>query len=557
MNFKLFWPLVHVFKQFVALVFVNKGVWVLGAMWAAMAPAWALDTEALPADWSLNHRKIATLRATWSGDTPAERVELARQALDLALEAQGPGVVNRVRVNEGWRLDLDGHPVVLLVPGDQGVARPVALLEPLGREVAQRLQQAVAESRERTDPRQLARGAALSAVFTVLAYGLLRAVWRLRRWLDVRVRRRLRRQQRQSAVGRLVLEHLTPVHRAVRTASTALTWGLTVLLLDAWATLVLRQFAYTRPWGERSTDWLLERLGQFASAVASAVPGLLVAVFIFVVARWVARAASLLLQRIERGELQVRGIDADTALPTRRLIGGCIWLFALAMAYPYLPGADSEAFKGVSVLTGLMLSLGASSVVGQALSGFSLLYAKAWRVGEYVRVGDTEGTVVALGLFTTRIHTGLGEEVSVPNSVAFGQPIRNFSRLVHDGRFMVHVTVTIGYDTPWRQVHALLLEAARRAPGVADEPQPFVVQTALSDFYVEYRLCAQSHRNAPARRAEVISQLHAAVQDLFNENGVQILSPHYMADPPRPHVVPPGPWASVPAAGRTPPPGGA
>ncbi len=557
MNFKLFWPLAHIHKGFVALLFFGLNALFLTAGGAALAPAWAVEADALPAEWALNHRKIATLRATWAGDTPAERVELARQALDVALEAQGPGVVNRVRVNEGWRLDVDGHPVVLLVPGDQGAARPVALLEPLGREVAQRLHQAVAETRERTDPRQLARGAALSVLFTLVAYGLLRGLWRLRRWLDVRVRRRLRRQRRHSAVGRVMLEHLTPVHRAARTASTALTWGVTLLLLDAWATLVLRQFAYTRPWGERSTDWLLERLGQFASAVASAVPGLLVAAFIFVVARLVARAASLLLQRIERGELQVRGIDADTALPTRRLIGGCIWLFALAMAYPYLPGADSEAFKGVSVLAGLMLSLGASSVVGQALSGFSLLYAKAWRVGEYVRVGDTEGTVVALGLFTTRIHTGMGEEVSVPNSVAFGQPIRNFSRLVHDGRFMVHVTVTIGYDTPWRQVHALLLEAARRAPGLATEPQPFVVQTALSDFYVEYRLCAQSHRNAPARRAEVISQLHAAVQDAFNESGVQIMSPHYRSDPPHPLVVPPGPWASVPAAPPQPPAGGA
>jgi small-conductance mechanosensitive channel len=152
--------------------------------------------------------------------------------------------------------------------------------------------------------------------------------------------------------------------------------------------------------------------------------------------------------------------------------------------------------------------------------------------------------VVALGLFTTRVHTGMGEEVSVPNTVVFSQPIRNFSRLVQDGRFVMHTAVTIGYATPWRQVHAMLLEAASRSPGVASEPPPFVVQTALSDFYVEYRLCAQSNNNAPRRRAEAMSQLHANVQDVFNENGVQIMSPHYMADPPEPQVVPPGKWSS-------------
>jgi len=212
-----------------------------------------------------------------------------------------------------------------------------------------------------------------------------------------------------------------------------------------------------------------------------------------------------------------------------------------------LPGAGSEAFKGLSVLVGLMISLGASSVVGQALSGLSLMYSRSLRVGEYIKAGDTEGTVVGLGMFTTRIHTGMGEEVSVPNSVMFSQPIHNFSRLVEDGRFVLHTSVTIGYSTPWRQVHAMLLEAAARTSSVATQPPPYVVQTALSDFYVEYRLCAQSTKNAPRRRVEAMNELHANVQDVFNENGVQIMSPHYMADTAEPQVVPAGPW-SPPAA---------
>ncbi|OYW18482.1 MAG: mechanosensitive ion channel protein MscS, partial [Burkholderiales bacterium 12-64-5] len=152
-------------------------------------------------------------------------------------------------------------------------------------------------------------------------------------------------------------------------------------------------------------------------------------------------------------------------------------------------------------MAGLMLSLGASSVVGQALSGLSLMYSRSLRVGEYVKIGDTEGTVTSLGMFATKVHTGMDEEVSLPNSVIFSQPIRNFSRLVEGGHFMLQTAVTIGYSTPWRQVHAMLLEAAERTPGVATEPRPYVVQTALSDFYVEYRLCAQSNKNAPRRRA--------------------------------------------------------
>jgi small-conductance mechanosensitive channel len=167
-------------------------------------------------------------------------------------------------------------------------------------------------------------------------------------------------------------------------------------------------------------------------------------------------------------------------------------------------------------------------------------------VGEYVKIGETEGTVTALGLFTTRVHTGMGEEVSLPNALVMSLPVRNFSRLVPDGRFVLHTAVTIGYATPWRQVHAMLLEAARRTAGVAQQPPPYVVQTALSDFYVEYRLCCQGSRGAPDRRVEAMSQLHGHVQDVFNENGVQIMSPHYRADPPEPQVVAPGPWFEPP-----------
>ena len=512
----------------------------------ALAPVAAVaaspDTPA--ASVYLNNRKIVTFRTGFLGDSAGDRAELAHLALAQALTRPGPGVVTRVQVNEGFRLELDGHPLFLLLPGDLGGSRPPGLLEAAAKDVAQRLQTAVTEWRERSDPQKLAIGAAYSLGATLAAYLAVKGLWVVRRRLTVRMHRLLRGQGQHGPLGTLLLDGVNHARAATRAAATALNWGLVLLVADAWITFVLHQFAYTRPWGERSTAWLLGVLGQFASAMAAAVPGLLIAALIFVMARTVARAANTFLERVERGEAKVPWLDTDTAAPTRRLASVGIWLFALAMAYPYLPGANSEAFKGVSVLAGLMLSLGASSVVGQALSGLSLMYSRSLRVGEYVKVGDTEGTVVALGLFTTKVHTGMGEEVSVPNTVVFGQPIRNFSRMVQDGQFVMHTAVTIGYATPWRQVHAMLLEAAQRTPGVAQSPPPYVVQTALSDFYVEYRLCAQSNNQAPRRRAEAMSQLHAHVQDVFNENGVQIMSPHYMADPPEPQVVPPGPWSS-------------
>ncbi|MDH4426098.1 MAG: mechanosensitive ion channel [Acidovorax sp.] len=498
----------------------------------------------------LHQRQVMTFRATLLGDTPADRARLAQAALDAALALPGDGVVTRTPLVDAVRFELHGSTLFFMVPADLSVLRAASQMDAASLNVLDKLNLAVGEYRESRDPRRTLWATLKAVGATVLAALLARLVFALRRRAVARLQSGLAQEPGGSAARRVLSTYLAHTASAIRMAASAVSWTVVVLLIDAWAIYVLHQFAYTRPWSERSTAWLLGVVKDLALGIASAVPGLLVAGLIFVMARLAARATAAVLDRVQRGEVRYAWLDVDTALPTRRLATVLIWLFALVMAYPYLPGAGSEAFKGLSVLVGLMISLGASSVVGQALSGLSLMYSRSLRVGEYIKAGDTEGTVVALGMFTTRIHTGMGEEVSVPNSVMFSQPIHNFSRLVEDGHFVLHTPVTIGYSTPWRQVHAMLLEAAARTPSVATQPPPYVVQTALSDFYVEYRLCAQSTKNAPRRRVEAMNELHANVQDVFNENGVQIMSPHYMADTAEPQVVPPGSWS--PPAGRPP-----
>ncbi len=507
-------------------------------------PATVAEPAAAPQTLYLHNRRIATFRATLLDDTPAERVRLAEAALATALKAPGARSVSQTSTGDSVRFEVDGRTVFFLTTGDSDAPRPEASLEVLARDVLLRLETAVTESSEVRDPRRIALGMAFSLMATLAAWLLARGIFRLRRRVAKRVYAALQKSTGHGSPAALVTTYVEHARVASRLLMGAVAWTLVVLIVDTWVTFVLHQFAWTRPWGERSTAWLLDVLRQFAGSIASAVPGLVVAALIFVIARMGSQANAAFLRRVESGDIALAWLDMDTASPTRRLSNFVIWLFALAMAYPYLPGANTEAFKALSVMAGLMLSLGASSVVGQALSGLSLMYSRSLRVGEYVKIGHTEGTVTSLGMFTTKVHTGLGEEVSLPNSVIFSQPIRNFSRLVEDGQFMLQTGVTIGYSTPWRQVHAMLLEAAERTPGVATGPRPYVVQTALSDFYVEYRLCAQSNKNAPRRRAEALHHLHANILDVFNENGVQIMSPHYRSDPPEPQVVPPGPWTS-------------
>jgi small-conductance mechanosensitive channel len=234
----------------------------------------------------------------------------------------------------------------------------------------------------------------------------------------------------------------------------------------------------------------------------------------------------------------------ETALPTRRIASALLWASALIMSYEYLPGAQTDAFKGISVFVGLIISLGSSGVMNQAMSGLMVTYSRALRVGDFVRVGEIEGTVTQLGTLSTKVRTPRNEEITVPNAVVASSATTNFTRNAEGGVY-TPTSVTISYATPWRQVHALLLMAAERTPDIRQDPKPVVFQTALSDFSVQYTLLACLVN--PARLLSSLAVLHANIQDAFNLYGVQIMAPNYEADPEQPKLVPPENWYAAPA----------
>jgi len=323
------------------------------------------------------------------------------------------------------------------------------------------------------------------------------------------------------------------------------------LALYRFVSFVLNQFPYSRPWGEHLDEFLIGVAWQLGGGILRALPNAVVAVAIFLLARVLVRGLRPFFDSVERGSLDFGWLDADTVKPTRRLVTAGVYLFAMVMAYPYLPGSGSDAFKGLSLLVGLMVSLGGASLFGQAASGLILMYSRTLRVGEHVFIADHEGTVTEIGSFTVKLATGIGEELTLPNSLVLSTVTRNYSRPQRGRGFILHTQISIGYDTPWRQVDALLLEAARRTPGVDADPPPAVFHTKLSDFYVEYRLVCHGTQRDARERARALHALNAHVLDVFNEHGVQIMSPHYFGDPAQAKVVTPS--AVRPAAAETDP----
>lgn len=504
-----------------------------------------LEPGAVPSgEVRLANRYVVTLRAQLMGETPAVRVLRAEKVIGDLLHDGENLLVSVDPLHDSRLVMISGHRALIITPGDLGPDdESVALV---AERTAENLRQVIQATEQSRNLRYMLRAGG----YTVAATLLLLLAIRLVRWARQRMLALLLPFMRQKT-SKLKVENAyiidtSLVFPILRRCISLLCWLLILLCLYEWLGFVLRQFPYTRPWGDGLNSYLSALLDYCLEATVNALPGLALVVIIFGIAKGcVALLRTLLMRLAIPGTIP--WLTNETLAPTNRLISLAIWLFALAMAYPYLPGAETEAFKGLSVLVGLMVSLGASNVVGQAAAGLILTYSGTIKRGEYVKVGDNEGTVIEMGIFTTRIMTGLGETLTIPNTLITSSVTRNYSRIIQGSGYIVDTTVTIGYDTPWRQVEALLLEACRRTEGILREPEPKVFQVSLSDFYPEYRLVAQAVPSEPRSRAQLMSMLLANIQDVFNEYGVQIMSPHYITDPADAKLVAKANWYAAPA----------
>lgn len=504
---------------------------------AQPAPSMTMSmvVNAPPAQVQIGGRMVATLRATVSGSTPQQRSEATEMRIQQILSWTSEGKIERRQLYGGTALLIDGRLAVFLAPLDVDETSGETMTMAVGHAEAV-LRVLVEESREMRDMPSLFLSIGLALLALIIYVVIVRLLWWARRRLTTKLLRRVNQSVADFKTIKQILASSSGLPLILSRIVVFAIWVLIFIATYVWLTYSLELFPITRAWGERMAESIFSLLGWFGDGVLHALPDLIVVAFIFFVARTINRFINSLLKRIEDGHLNVEWIHAESVKPTRQIIRLIVWIFAFAFAYPYIPGSESDAFRGVSVVVGLMLSLGASSAVGQALAGLVLMYARTIRVGEFVTIGDHQGTVTHVGFFQSKLRTAFQEEVVIPNSSIVATTVVNHSRLV-DAALTYSTSLTIGYDAPWRLVHQMLLEGASRTLNIARSPAPYVTQTSLQDFYIEYRLTV-AFVDATKRR-ETISTLHGNIQDVFNENSVQIMSPHYIADPTEPKIVPP------------------
>jgi small-conductance mechanosensitive channel len=496
-----------------------------------------------PATLKIQNRTIIVLRGTLLGYTPKQRVDGAEARINAVIEKGGVESVTTHLISEGIQIQINGQVMVTVTPGDVNTLAGETL-EDVSERAARNLTKAIEEINETRRAEVILRATGYAVAATVVFVLILLLIRRVFYGLDSRLDKVVGPRVRLLAI-RGFTQHIDLLLTSTHGLLKVLAWIAAMFSTYLWITFVFQLFPYTRPWGEGLRDYLLTGFKSILLAFQDFIPGLIVVTVIVIITRFLARLAGLFFDAVERGRVKVPGLFPDTAMPTRRITAVVLWIFAFVMMYPYLPGSDSDAFKGTSVFVGLLISLGATGIVNQAMSGMMLMYARALRTGDYVQIGETVGTVVALGMFSTRIRTPWNEIVSLPNAFIVGTTTKNYSREEETGGALLTTTVTIGYNAPWRQVHAMLTEAADRTEGLLKEPPPLVLQRSLSDYYVEYMLGVRIAK--PQTRIAVLDELHRNIQDVFNEYGVQIMSPHYMADPAEKVWVPKENWYEAPA----------
>lgn len=257
------------------------------------------------------------------------------------------------------------------------------------------------------------------------------------------------------------------------------------------------------------------------------IPNLFAILIICFAVKYLVRLVHYLSREVEAGRLKFGGFYPDWAMPTYHIIRFLLYAFMIAMIYPYLPGAKSGVFQGISVFIGLIVSLGSSTVIGNVIAGLVITYMRPFKLGDRIQLNDTTGNVIEKTPLVTRIKTPKNEVVTIPNSFIMSSHTVNYSASAREYGLIIHSEVTIGYDVPWRQVHQLLIGAALNTPGVIDDPRPFVLETSLSDWYPVYQINA--YIREADKLAQIYSDLHQNIQDRFNEAGIEIMSPHYMA----------------------------
>ncbi|WP_432698235.1 mechanosensitive ion channel family protein [Marinobacterium sp. YM272] len=525
-----------------ALVWILLSLFGSGSLYAETAPdeisrvhsvAVVVDGEPL-----FNVAGTASYPAQERAALIAERIRAAAAAVDLEAET----VILR-EVDEHLDIYVGDRRIVALYPVDAS-AEGVAPFE-LAEIVVGRLKTALQQYQmQRSSDYLLLATLKSAAVLVLCVLSIWLSVWVFRKWhlyLEARFKERLQGLRIES----FEILRAENIWQVLTRSNKLLSWVLVFVIVYAGLEFVLAQFPWTRAASNVLLDWLIEPLRQIFLSILEYLPSLVFLIILITLTRYSIKLMHLFFIGVEKKRVVLQGFEPEWAPSTFKLVRFFVIVLAAVLAYPYIPGSGSAAFQGLSIFLGVMVSLGASSAVASVVAGYAITYRRAFKIGDMIKVGEHTGVVEDMRLLVTHLRTFHNEEVILPNSQLLNSSVINLSRPAQEDGLLIHTKVGIGYETPWRQVEAMLKEAASRTRSIKTTPAPFVLVQNLGDYGIDYQL--NVYVAAPSHLPHRYAELHRNILDVFNEYGVAIMTPSYRADPDEPKLVRPEDWYAAPA----------
>jgi small-conductance mechanosensitive channel len=502
------------------------------------------EGEVATAPVELDGAVLLTVRGASS--LPAEeRARLIEERLTaVAADSTIPVDSLRAIAVEGVSRIVAGDRPIMAVTTADATVEQIPVNE-LAAAHVMRLRQAIVGYREARSPTALRTNALNALGATVVLVLTVVFVFWFWRWLDRMLTSRLKARIQTVGIQSFEVMRAERIWSALRSLLIALRTLALLTIALVYSGFVLAQFPRTRGLSRGMVAFALGPLQVIANGFVAAIPSLVFLVVLFFVFRLSLRVIRLFFEAVERRTVTLANFDPEWAEPTYKIIRIFAIAFGLVVAYPYIPGSESAAFRGVSLFIGIVFSLGSSTAISNIIAGYMMTYRRAFKVGDRVKVGGAFGEVVQTRLQVTHLRSPKNEEIVVPNSQILASEVVNYSSLARTSGLILHTEVGIGYETPWRQVEAMLILAAERTSGLSRDPRPFVLHKKLGDFAITYEL--NVYCSDVAAMMQLYTALHRNILDVFNEYGVQIMTPAYEQDPQEPKVVRREDWHAPPS----------
>jgi small-conductance mechanosensitive channel len=456
---------------------------------------------------------------------PADRARLISDRIARLVKAPLFHADSITTVNTEVTTDIVSGETVIMSITDKDAEAAGKTKEEMAREYAEKIRTAIEIHNREYSTRNLLFGVLYAFIVTLVLVALFiiskvlhpKITNKIESWRGTRIRS-IKIQSLEILNEDRIVELLIKTVKWLRIL-------LFLALLSFYFLFVFSLFPWTKGLSAKLYDYIAEPVEKIGHGILSYLPNLFYIAIIIIFIHLAIRITRFFFLEIEKRTITLPGFFPEWAMPTFKILRFLAITFGLVVAFPYLPGSESPAFRGVTIFLGVLLSLGSTSAVANVVAGLILTYMRALNLGDRVKIADTVGDVVEKSLLVTRIRTIKNVDITIPNTMVLGSHIANYSSSAQDYGLILHTSVTIGYDAQWRKVHELLIAAALSTENILELPAPFVLQTSLDDFYVTYELNAYTEK--PSLMASTYSELHHNIQDKFNEAGVEIMSPHY------------------------------